>query len=87
MQMEASTVPRARRRLKRRTPERHSAKISNPKAIAMAMNGRLGASIKVVLADPSGSRAAQVGVVSNNNHAVVVDGEESAVNIYGNTVT
>ncbi len=79
-------MPRARRKLKRRTPERHSAKISNPKTIASAMNEIPGASIKVVLADPSGSRAAQLGVVSNDDHAVVVHGEEPTVNIYRNTV-
>src|SRR6476660_2201681 len=84
--MEASTVPRARRKLKRRTPTRHSANISNPKVIARAMNERVWASIRLVLADPSSSRVAQLGVVSNNHHAVVVDGKESAVNNHGNTV-
>jgi hypothetical protein len=28
-----------------------------------------------------------LGVVSNNDHTIVVDGEESAVNYYRNTVT
>src|SRR4029453_1629998 len=85
--MEASTVPRARRRLKRRTPKRHSEKISNANAVARAMNGIRESSIKVVLSDPRCSRFAQLGVVSNNDHAIVVDGEESTVNNYRNTVT
>src|SRR5450830_1664985 len=85
--MEASTVPRARRRLKRRTPERHSAKTSNANAVARMMNGRPVSSIKVGLADPRSSRVTHLGVVSNDHHAVVVDGEEPAVDSYSNAVT
>ena len=61
--------------------------ISNVNAVARAMNGIRESSIKVVLSDPRCSRFAQFGVVSNNDHAVVVDGEESAVDNYRDTVT
>ena len=80
-------MPRARRRLKRRTPERHSANTSNAKTVARAMNGKPVSFIKVVLADPRSSRVAHLCVVSNNDDPVVVDGEEPAVDDYSNAVT
>ncbi len=79
-------MPRARRRLKRRTPDRHSANTSNAKIVARTMNGKTVSFIKVLLADPRSSRVAHLGVVSNNDDPVVVDGEESAVDNYCNTV-
>src|SRR6266513_2238026 len=85
--MEASTVPRARRKLKRRTPTRHSVKISNANAVAKAMNGIAESSIKVLLSDPRSSCFAQLGVVSDDHHAVVVDGEEPAVHNYRQAVS
>src|SRR5215218_5955055 len=85
--MEASTVPRARRRLKRRTPKRHSVKISNAKTVAMAMNGNPGTSIKLVLADPRRGRSTHLGVVSYDFHSFVVHREEASVDHYMQPVT
>src|SRR6476661_5182623 len=47
--MEASTVPKARRRLKRRTPERHSANTSNATAVAASPIWALSATMTTLL--------------------------------------